>query len=361
MRAVFVLVAAMGSACGGGSSSPTAPTTTTPTTPTTTTPPAALTTAQRDALAARLTSEAADSLQESLTATGILNVTVPQAARSSAMVVLLNSFEDSPPALPCNPSGQIRFQMRYSGAVRTDDGSDHVEASGTITYENCDLNVEGGRIRVNGSLNVFLQLGRQPSGRESMRQSGQINWVREDGATGGCQPDWTTVLVLPDVRQFRQSTGQFCGPDVKSDLQYAPTYLTQRRAAYTNRPPGLLPPASAGPADAVGQWEGTIRATNPCSVGQPVGTYQWTGRLTRNGDTFTLTWRDTYFEAMMVRTFPTNQTFTITINDQYDRITLTGRFSTDYRSLTGQVAGTIDCVTIVRPTTGDWDGRRTGQ
>jgi hypothetical protein len=75
---------------------------------------------------------------------------------------------------------------------------------------------------------------------------------------------------------------------------------------------------------------------------------------------FTFTWRDSYFEQQMVRTFPTNQTFTFTISDEYDFFTLTGRFSTDYQSLSGEVTGRIDCLTSVRTTTGSWQGRRTG-
>jgi hypothetical protein len=316
---------------------------------------------QRDALAARLTSEAFASLEESLNATGVMTVTIPTSLRNAKSVVLLNTFIDSPPPIPCTPSGRIVFQIRYSGAVRTEDGSDHLEATGTMSYENCMMPIQGlGNVKVVGTIDVSAFLGKQPSGQETMRHSGQVFYSGDNGLEGSCQPNWTTRLVLPDLRRIPDSVGQFCGADIKRDLQYVATYLTQRRAANTNNPPGLLPIASAGPVNAVGQWAGTVQATNPCSVGSPIGTYQWTGTVVRNGDTFTLTWRDTYFGATMVRNFPTNQTFTMTINDQFDTFTLTGRFATDYQSLTGDVTGRIDCVTSVRNTSGTWTGRRTG-
>ena len=310
-----------------------------------------------------MTSEQADELGESLTATGIATVTVASAARiSKEAVVLLNSFTDAPPTRACSPSGEIRYTLRYSGAVRTDDSSDHVEATGTITYDNCFLDVTGlGRIKVNGTLNVSAFLGKQPSGRESMRHSGSITWTRDDGATGGCTPDWTTTLTLPDLRKIPNNTGQFCGADLKDNMQFVSTYVTSRRAAYTNAPPGLLPPTTAGPANGAGTWTGQIRATNPCSVGNPVGRYAWNGTVVvNNNNTFTLTWTDAYFQTQMVRNFPTTPDFIVSFNDAFDTITLTGRFSSDYRSITGTVSGSIDCVTSRRATTGDWDGRRTG-
>jgi len=313
-----------------------------------------------------MNSETADAFSESLIATGILTVNAAQAAGLSTGgiskdVVLLNSFNDSPPAVPCTPSGQIRFQMRYSGAIRTDDSSDHVEASGTITYENCVVNLAGiGNVTVNGTLSITGLFGKQPSGRETIRQSGSVTWTRDsDKATGGCSPDWTTTLVLPNMRQWPAILGQFCGPDIPATLSYVTTYMQNRRAALTAAPPGLLPPPG-GPADAVGAWAGTINANNPCSVGNPIGHYPWTGRLERNGNTFTMTWRDAYFETQMVRQFPTNAEFTFTINDQFDSFTLTGRFASDYKTFSGDVTGHVDCVTSVRAVGGTMDGHRTG-
>jgi hypothetical protein len=352
--------------CGGGSSTPTTPTPPTSTTPpsTTTTPPVlTLTAVPRDSLAARLASETLAALEESLNATGVMTVTVPTAAQNSKMVVLLNSFTDSPPAVACDPSGQIKFQMRYSGAIRTEDVSDHLEASGTMTYEDCYVTIDGvGRVKMSGEIAISAFLGKQPSGRESMRHSGQLTLTNDAGVRGTCALDWSTILELPDLRRMGTSTGGLCEGTVKADLQRVATYLTQKRAQYTNLPPGLLPPtASAGPANAVGQWAGTIDASNPCSVGQPISRFTWNGRFAINGNTFTLTFRDSYFGRDMNFTFPTNQTFTIKASDQFDEITLTGRFAADYRTLDGPLTGLIDCLTRERrTTTGSWSGRRTG-
>lgn len=120
-----------------------------------------------------------------------------------------------------------------------------------------------------------------------------------------------------------------------------------------NQVSGLLSPE--------GQWAGTVSATNPCSVGNPIGVYNWTGTVTRVGNNYNLSWRDAYFATTMNRTFPVGATsFTIIINDQFDTFTLVANMAADFQSLTGSVNGSIDCVTSRRPTTGTWTGRRTG-
>ena len=116
--------------------------------------------------------------------------------------------------------------------------------------------------------------------------------------------------------------------------------------------------AAAGPE---GRWSGVVSATNPCSTGSPVANYNWTGTITRSGNTYSISWRDDYFESTLTRTFPVGGTsFTITINDSFDSFLLTGNFASDFQSLTGTVSGSIDCVVARRPTTGSWTGRRLG-
>jgi hypothetical protein len=122
----------------------------------------------------------------------------------------------------------------------------------------------------------------------------------------------------------------------------------------------LATATASGPDAAVGQWSGAVFASNPCSQGSPVGRYNWTGRLSRSGNTFTFVWHDAYFGFDMTRTFPVGQSFSFVINDQYDTFTLTGTFASDYQSLTGTLNGVIDCV-VARPTvTGNWNGTRSG-
>lgn len=154
------------------------------------------------------------------------------------------------------------------------------------------------------------------------------------------------AAVSPGVKVFRA-----CAVDTTQRQRCIDISITVAAAT---------PTSTGGSAAAVGRWEGTIFATNPCSVGEPIGRYQWTGQFTASGGNFTLTWRDAYFESTMTRTFAAGPTFTFTINDQFDTITLTGRFGADFQSLTGEVAGRIDCVTVVRNTTGTWEGRRIG-
>lgn len=124
---------------------------------------------------------------------------------------------------------------------------------------------------------------------------------------------------------------------------------------------GTPPPPAGSPfAAAVGQWSGTISGNNPCSVGNPVGNYNWTGTLSLSGSTFSLVWRDSYFGFTRTFTFPAANTFSFTVRDGSDVFNLTGRFSSDLQSLSGELAAQIDCFTSVRPTTGTWQGRRTG-
>ena len=122
----------------------------------------------------------------------------------------------------------------------------------------------------------------------------------------------------------------------------------------------LAPGAAGGPAAAVGQWSGTVTGNNPCSVGNPTATYNWTATLSLSGNTFTWVWRDTYFGLTRTFTMPAGNTISFTVRDDPDVFNLTGTFASDFQSLNGTLAASIDCLTSVRPTTGSWTGRRTG-
>lgn len=125
---------------------------------------------------------------------------------------------------------------------------------------------------------------------------------------------------------------------------------------------GAAPPPPAGSpfAAAVGQWSGTITGNNPCSVGNPTGTYNWTGTLSLSGSTFSMVWRDSYFGFTRTFTFPAANTISFTVRDDPDVFNLTGTFASDFQSLNGTLTASIDCVTSVRPSSGTWTGRRTG-
>lgn len=139
-------------------------------------------------------------------------------------------------------------------------------------------------------------------------------------------------------------------------------FINQPGQAAAPAPTPSPSPSPSGPSsdDAVGRWTGTVSASNPCSVGSPTGTYPWTGTLTKSGSTFTLEWRDAYFETTSRISFPATSSFTFTIRDQFDSFVLTGQFAADWQSLSGSLATSIDCVTSIRTGTGTWTGRRTG-
>ncbi len=118
--------------------------------------------------------------------------------------------------------------------------------------------------------------------------------------------------------------------------------------------------AAPDPPAPAGRWAGSVSAPNPCSANTPLATYAWTGTITASGDTFTLEWRDSYFEFTMRKSFPATSAFSFVINDDFDTFTLSGRFAPDWQSLTGEVTGRIDCLNAIRNTTGTWTGQRTG-
>lgn len=122
----------------------------------------------------------------------------------------------------------------------------------------------------------------------------------------------------------------------------------------------LATSTTSGADAAVGQWSGTLTSTVPCLSGNPTRTFNWTGTITRSGNNFTFAWRDSYFATTMTRSFPVAQTFTMTINDQFDTFTLVGTFASDYQSITGTMTGRVDCVQDKPPVSGTWSGRRTG-
>jgi hypothetical protein len=138
--------------------------------------------------------------------------------------------------------------------------------------------------------------------------------------------------------------------------------LTACGGGYSNPVAGPTPTpiAAPDPPAPAGRWAGTVSAPNPCSVNTPIATYPWTGTITRSGDTFTLEWRDAYFEFTMSRSFPATSAISFVINDEFDTFTLSGRFAPDWQSLTGDVTGRIDCLNAIRNTTGTWTGQRTG-